>query len=180
MNSQKKIKEKAIKVLKFVFGDKARNLWFMAIVGGFFAANLRQNGRLSLIEDSYGIYQTDDDVEYYTDPSENLCGLMFRKYSEDNFTYYLKNGGFSKNQLKTEIDRLEKLPTLLKEIRENDLQALEIFDLSEDEKEKAVVRFTEACETTLGETAKSGFWWTVAIWSSFSWVGLNIASNFKE
>ena len=30
MNSQKKIKEKSIKLLKFVFGDKARNLWFMA------------------------------------------------------------------------------------------------------------------------------------------------------
>ena len=176
MNSQKKIKEKAIKVLKFVFGDKARNLWFMAIVGGFFAANLRQNGRLNLIEDSYGVYQ--DEVEFY--PSENLCGLIFRKYSEDNFTYYLKNGGFSKNQLNTEIERLEKLPTLLKEIRENDLQALEIFDLSKDEKEKAVVRFTKACETTLGETAKSGYWSTVAIWSVFSWIGLSIASNFKE
>ena len=176
MDSQKEIKDKAIKLLKFVFGDKARNLWFMEIVGGFFAANLRQNGRLSLIEDSYGVYQ--DDVEFY--PSENLCGLMFRKYSEDNFTYYLKNGGFSKNQLKTEIERLEKLPTLLKEIRENDLQALEIFDLGEDEKEKAVVRFTEACETTLSETAKSGFWWTVAIWSFFSWIGLTIASSFKE
>ena len=57
---------------------------------------------------------------------------------------------------------------------------MEIFDLSEDEKEKAVVRFTEACETTLGETAKSGYWSTVAIWSVFSWIGLSIASNFKE
>ena len=180
MNSQINIKEKAINILKFTFGDKARNLWFMAIVGGFFAANLRQNGRLSLIEDSYGVYQTYDDVEFYTDPSENLCGLMFRKYSEDNFKYYLENGGFSKNQLKTEIERLEKLPTLLEEIRNNDLQALEIFDLDEDEKEKAVVRFTKACENTLSETAKSGFWWTVAVWSIFSWVGLSIASGFSE
>ena len=38
-----------------------------------------------------------------------------------------------------------------------------------------VDRFVETCETTLGKTAKNGYWSTVAIWTFFSWLGMTIA-----
>ena len=50
MKSSKEIKDKVLIIFKALLGDKGRTLWILAIVGGFFAANLRQNGRLSLIQ----------------------------------------------------------------------------------------------------------------------------------
>ena len=58
MKSSKEIKDKVLIIFKALLGDKGRTLWILAIVGGFFAANLRQNGRLSLIHDSTSFTQT--------------------------------------------------------------------------------------------------------------------------
>ena len=76
-------------------------------------------------------------------------------------------------------------------IREKELEesiALLYSDQSLEEKinweeindEPPITRFVRSCETTLGKTAKSGYWWTVGIWSFFSWIGLKIASEIKD
>ena len=176
MKSSKEIKDKVLIIFKALLGDKGRTLWILAIVGGFFAANLRQNGRLSLIQDSTSVTQTfDGDYEFDFYPSENLCGLMFRKYQKENFNYYIKTGRITKEHLEKELETLAKEEDL---IRKGDFEFL--FDQSENEKEPAVTRFIQSCETTLGKTAKSGYWWTVGVWSFFSWIGLKIASEIKN
>ena len=45
--------------------------------------------------------------------------------------------------------------------------------------EPPVARFVRSCEKTLEKTAKSGFWWTVGVWSIFSWIGLKIARDYE-
>ena len=176
MKSSKEIKDKVLIMFKSLLGDKGRTLWILAIVGGFFAANLRQNGRLSLIHDSTSVTQTfDGDYEFDEYPSENLCGLMFNKYQKENFNYYIKTGRITKEHLEKELETLAKEKDL---IRKGDYEFL--FDLSENERETAFTRFIQSCETTLDKTAKSGFWWTVGVWSFFSWIGLKIASEIKD
>ena len=79
MKSSKGIKDKLLIIFKTILGEKGITLWIMAIVGGFFAAQLRHNGRLTLINrDSARVINTaDGDTEYSEPLDENLCGDIF-------------------------------------------------------------------------------------------------------
>ena len=79
MKSSKEIKDKLLIIFKTILGEKGRTLWIMAIVGGFFAAQLRHTGRLTLINRDSGrvINTADGDTEYSEPLDENLCGDIF-------------------------------------------------------------------------------------------------------
>ena len=180
MKSRKEIKAKAQIIIKALLGSTGRTLWIMSIVGGFFAANLRQNGRLTLInQDAGSISQTfDGDYEFYEGYNENLCGAMFRKFQEDEFKLGIKTGLITREMW----DKQQKIRE--KEIEEyfsrlnSDIPLEEKINWEEINDEPPVARFVRSCETTLEKTAKSGFWWTVGVWSIFSWIGLKIARDF--
>ena len=181
MKSRKEIKEKASEILWIVFGHSGRTLWFMSIVGGFFVANLRQNGRLTLINrDAGSITQTyDGDYEFYEGYNENLCGAMFRKFQEDEFKLGIKTGRITREmwdkQQKIREKEIEKYLSRLN----SDIPLEERINWEKINDEPPVVRFVRSCETTLEKTAKSGFWWTVGVWSIFSWIGLKIARDYE-
>ena len=156
MKSRKEIKDTAIKILRIVFSNSSRTIWIMALVGGFFAANLRQNGRLTLINQGSGSTFTtfDGETEYYEPYDENLCGIMFWDFIKSEREYKVKTGDPTQEQI-------EKDEPLSEE---------------SSRKNRAFVnRFVETCETTLGKTAKNGYWPTVLIWTFFSWIGMTIA-----
>ena len=156
MKSRKEIKDTAIKILRIVFSNSSRTIWIMAFVGGLFAANLRQNGRLNLINQGSGstITTFSGDTEYYEPYDENLCGIMFYDFLTAESEYKVQTGETTQEQ----IEKAEPLS----EKRSRETAAF-------------VDRFVETCETTLGKTAKNGYWSTVAIWTFFSWLGMTIA-----
>ena len=182
MKSSKEIKDKLLIIFKALLGDKGRNLWFMAIVGGFFAANLRQNGRLTLINlDPGSITQTyDGDYEFYEGHNENLCGAMFRDFQKEEFMLGIRTGRITREMWDKEMKIREKMMEEFSISFNKDIPLEERINWEEINDEPPVARFVKSCEKTLGKTAKSGYWWTIGVWSFFSWIGLKIASEIKD
>ena len=182
MKSSKEIKDKVLIIFKALLGDKGRTLWILAIVGGFFAANLRQNGRLTLINlDPGTITQTyDGDYEFYEGYNENLCGAMFRKFQEDEFILGLKTGRITREMWDKEQKVRKELLQESIALLYSDQPLEKKINWEEINNEPPIARFIRSCETTLGKTAKSGYWWTVGVWSFFSWIGLRIASEIEN
>ena len=181
MKSRKEIKEKSRVIIKALLGSTGRTLWIMSIVGGFFAANLRQNGRLTLINrDAGSITQTyDGDYEFYEGYNENLCGSMFRKFQKDEFELGVKTGRITREMWDEEQKVQQKLLQESIDRLYSDLPLEKKINWEEINDEPPVARFVRSCETTLEKTAKSGFWWTVGVWSIFSWIGLKIARDYE-
>ena len=160
MKSRKEIKDKTIKILRIVFSNSSRTIWIMALVGGFFAANLRQNGRLNLINQGSGSsFTINGDIEYNEPYDENLCGIMFVDFLTAESEYKVKTGETTQEQ----IENAEPLS----EERSRESRAF-------------INRFVETCETTLGKTAKNGYWSTVLVWTFFSWIGMTIARELVK
>ena len=161
MKSRKEIKDTAIKILRIVFSNSSRTIWIMALVGGFFAANLRQNGRLNLINQGSGstITTFSGDTEYNEPYDENLCGIMFVDFLTAESEYKVKTG-------ETTQEEIENAEPLSEERRR--------------ESRAFINRFVETCETTLGKTAKNGYWSTVLVWTFFSWIGMTIARELVK
>ena len=186
MKSGKEIKDKTIVFIKIILGDKARVLWIMAIFGGFMAANLRQNGRLTLINQDDGamVSTYDGDYEYYDPKNENLCGTMIRDFAKVNYEYRVEKGLITKEQIeKKDAERKKRIKKINERIEKGDTNVL--FEDSEENKKSRetsayIGRFVETCETTLGKKARDGYWPTVFVWSVFSWVGLFVASQNRE
>ena len=176
MKTPKEIKDKAIIIFKALLGSKGRTLWIMAIIGGFFAAQLRQTGRLTLINRDNGSVMTNElgDTEYNEPLNENLCSDIYRDYSKALYNYKVKEGIITKEEIEK---RKEKFDSDMKRIKSGDIDFLV-------ERNKNVNAawgiFVERCESRLAKTAKNGFWWTVGVWSIFSWAGLKIASEIKR
>ena len=181
MKSRKEIKDIAIKISGIVFSNSSRTIWIMALVGGFFAANLRQNGRLTLINQGSGSIATtfDGDTEYNEPYDENLCGTMFRDFAKSNYEYRVETGEITQQQIKKEaLEEKKRLEGIKDRIAKGDWDALtEDSEYSRNkEKTRAYIdRFIKSCETTLGKTAKNGYWPTVILWTFFSWIGMTIA-----
>ena len=181
MKSSKEIKDKLLIIFKTILGEKGRTLWIMAIVGGFFAANLRQNGRLTLINlDPGSITQTyDGDYEFYEGHNENLCGAMFRDFQKEEFMLGIRTGRITREMWDKETKIREKMMEEFLISFNKDIPLEERINWEKINDEPPVARFVQSCEKTLGKTAKSGFWWTVAIWTIFSWFGLTLAREIK-
>ena len=176
MKSSKGIKDKLLIIFKTILGEKGITLWIMAIVGGFFAAQLRHNGRLTLINrDSARVINTaDGDTEYSQPLDENLCGDIFRDYAKAKYEYQIKEGIITKEDIEKEQVQFDKD---MKRIRSGDIA----YFLEKLDKENALGEiFVESCETRLSKTASNGWWWTVGKWSFLSWIGLKIASEIKD
>ena len=186
MRSNKEIKDTAIKLWTIVIANSSPIFLFMALVGGFFAANLRQYGRLTLINQAPGSVITtfDGDTEYNEPLEENLCGTMIRKFGNVNYQYKVEAGIITKEQIeKDEAERIKRMKEIDDRIAKGDTDVL--FEDSEwnrqrRETEAYIGRFVETCESTLGEKAKDGYWWTVITWTLFSWIGLRVASEIKS
>ena len=186
MKSGKEIKDKTIVFIKIILGDKARVLWIMAIFGGFMAANLRQNGRLTLINQDDGamVSTYDGDYEYYEPKDENLCGTMIRDFAKVNYEYRVEKGLITKEQIeKKEAERKRRNKEIKERLEKGDTNVF--FDDSEENKKSRetsayLERFVETCETTLGKKARKGYWWTVFAWTLFSWIGLRVASEVNS
>ena len=184
MKSRREIKDTAYKIWLIFISNSSRSLLFMALVGGFFAANLRQNGRLTLINQAPGSVTTtfDGDREYNEPLEENLCGTMIRKFGKVNYEYKVEAGIITKEQIeKDEAERIKRMKEVDDRIAKGDTDVL--FEDSEwnrqqRETEKYIGRFVDTCESTLGEQAKNGYWWTVIAWTIFSWIGLRVAREF--
>ena len=182
MKSRKEIKDKTLIIVKAILGDKARTLWIMAIIGGFFAANLRQNGRLTLInQDPGSITQTyDGDYEFYEGYNENLCGEMFRDFQKEEFMLGIRTGRITREMWDKETKIREKQIEETLALFNKDIPLEERINWEEINDEPPVARFVQSCEKTLKKTAKSGYWGTVFIWAVFSWFGLSVASTIRE
>ena len=185
MESRKDIKKLSIIIFKILFNSTGRTLWIMAIIGGFFAAYLRQNGRLTLInQDDGAMVQTyDGDYEYYEPKDENLCGTMIRNFAKANYEYRVEKGLITKEQIeKKDAERKRRNKEIDDRIAKGDTNVL--FEDSEENKKSRetsayIGRFVETCETTLGKKARDGYWSTVFVWSLFSWFGLRLAREIN-
>ena len=186
MKSRKEIKGTAIKIWSIVISNSSRSLLFMALVGGFFAANLRQNGRLTLINQAPGSVTTtfDGEREYNEPLEENLCATMIRNFGYVNYEYKVKAGIITKEQIeKDEAERKKRMKEIDDRLAKGDTNVL--FEDSKEnrqqrETEEYIARFVETCESTLGKKAKKGYWWTVIAWTLFSWIGLRVASEINS
>ena len=172
MKLPEELKTRGIKLLKGQFTVNDHHILILAIIAGFAVANMRQQSRLSLVNNGEVIVWRSEDSYDFEPTDENLCGGIFRKYADENMKYYIKTGRITKDNLNKEIERLENSPSLFEEF-----EFTEIWDLDKEEKEPAVERFIKACETTLAKNAKKGFWPTVVIYSIFGWFGLTMVSR---
>tara|TARA_B100000212_G_C27092578_1_gene412926 strand:- start:38 stop:601 length:564 start_codon:yes stop_codon:yes gene_type:complete len=181
MKSRKEIKDTTIKILRIVFSNSSRTIWIMAFVGGLFAANLRQNGRLNLINQGSGsyIHTFNGDTEYYEPYDENLCGKMIRNFAKSNYEYKVKTGEITQEQIKKDaLEEEKRLEGIKDRIAKGDWNVLaedSEYSRKTEKTEAYIARFIESCETTLGKTAKNGYWPTVLVWTFFSWIGMTIA-----
>ena len=176
MKSKEDIKNRAIIIFQALLGSKGRTLWIMAIIGGVFAAQLRHTGRLTLINrDSGSVVNTvDGDTEYNEPLNENLCGYIFRDYIKAKYKYEIKEGIITKEEIEEEKKQFKKD---MERIRSGDIAYL----IEREEKANALGElFVESCESRLAKAAGNGWWWTVGVWSFFSWIGMKIASEIKE
>ena len=186
MKNNKEIKDIAIKIWSIVISSSSRSLLFMALVGGFFAANLRQNGRLTLINQASGSVTTtfDGEREYNEPLEENLCGTMFRDFAKSNYEYRVKIGEITQEEIKKqEAEDKKRRQEINDRIAKGDTNVLfedSEYNRNRDKNEAYIARFIESCETTLGKKARKGYWWTVFAWTLFSWIGLRVASEIKS
>ena len=186
MKSRKEIKDTAIKIWLIVISNSSQAILFMALFAGFMAARLRQYGRLTLINLDPGSITTtiDGDREFNEPYNENLCGTMIRNFAKVNYEYKVEAGIITKEQIeKEEAERKRRNKEISERLAKGDTNVF--FDDAEENKKSRettayLERFVETCESTLGETAKDGFWSTFFVWSIFSWIGLRMASEFKK
>ena len=105
---------------------------------------------------------------------------MFRKFQKDEFELGVKTGRITREMWDKEMRIREKMMEEFSISFNKDIPLEERINWEEINNEEPIERFVRSCETTLGETAKSGYWWTVGVWSIFSWIGLKIASEIKD